>query len=153
MCSKSTASKLFHQITRPEAPAQASRSRALKLLRKTPSLTLKHLNKITCCEAPPTTRPVPGCPDRGRPAVRRPDGDPAVRDLGQGQHQRGGDVQIRHLARPQVQEGDHSQAPSPDLTLLLSGPEGASRRSPEDPHREGWARAAQPEGQEEEQVL
>ena len=31
---------------------------------------------------------------------------------------------------------------SPHVTLRLSGPEGAPRRSPEDPHREGRARAA-----------
>ena len=56
-------------------------------------------------------RPRPqGRSDRGRAAIRQPDGHPAFRDLGQGEHQRRGDVPRGHRARAQVEAGPEGAA-------------------------------------------
>ena len=65
-----------------------------------PSITTDNYNDLQM-----TITLIAGCVDGGRQEVCRPDGDQTVRDVSQGQYQRGGDVQGSHRAGAQVQKG------------------------------------------------
>ena len=59
-----------------------------------PSFTTDNYNDLQM-----TITLIAGCVDGRRQEVCRPDGDQTVRDVSQGQYQRGGDVQGRDEAR------------------------------------------------------